>query len=47
MADMVIDFFKRGFYTADDIKLFVEVQWITTEQYKEITGVDYVAPVAQ
>lgn len=47
MADMVIDFFKRGFYTADDMKLFVEVQWITTEQYKETTGVDYVAPVAQ
>ena len=45
MADMVIQFFKQGFYNADDMKLFVQVQWITTEQYKETTGIDYVAPL--
>lgn len=47
MAEMVIQFFKQGFYSIDDMKLFVQVQWITAEQYKEITGIDYVAPVAQ
>jgi len=47
MAEMVIQFFKQGFYNADDMKLFVQVQWITKEQYKETTGIDYVAPVAQ
>lgn len=47
MADMVIDFFKRGFYTADDMKLFVEVQWITTEQYKSATGLEYASSVTE
>lgn len=47
MADAVIQFFNMGFYTAEDMKLFVQVQWITADQYKETTGVDYVAPVAQ
>ncbi|MCC8439251.1 hypothetical protein CRI85_02670 [Leuconostoc pseudomesenteroides] len=42
MADMVIQFFKQGFYNADDMKLFVQVQWLTAEQYKETTGIDYV-----
>lgn len=46
MADMVIQFFKQGFYTAEVMKLFVQVQWITAEQYKETTGVDYVAPAS-
>lgn len=43
MADIVIQFYKQGLYTADDMKLFVQVQWITADQYKETTGVDYVA----
>ncbi|MBA5938538.1 XkdX family protein [Leuconostoc citreum] len=46
MADMVIQFFKQGFYNDNDMKLFVQVQWITVEQYKETTGIDYVAPAS-
>lgn len=42
MADAVIQFFNMGFYDADDMKLFVQVQWITPEQYKDTTGVEYV-----
>lgn len=42
MADMVIQFFKQGFYNSEDMKLFVQVQWITADQYKSTTGVDYV-----
>jgi len=47
MADVVIQLFNMGLYNAEDMKLFVQVQWITAEKYKETTGVDYVAPVAQ
>lgn len=46
MAETVIQFFNMGLYNADDMKLFVQVQWITAEQYKATTGVDYVAPVS-
>lgn len=46
MADLVIQFYKQGFYNADDMKLFVQVQWITAEQYKETTDIDYVAPAS-
>ncbi|MCK8605126.1 XkdX family protein [Leuconostoc citreum] len=47
MDEMVIQFFNMGLYNVEDMKLFVQVQWITAEQYKETTGIDYVAPVAQ
>lgn len=30
------------FYSKDDLKVFVEAQKITPEQYKELTGDDYV-----
>lgn len=46
MADMVIDFYKQGLYTVENMKLFVQVQWLTAEQYKEATGIDYVAPAS-
>lgn len=43
---MVIDFYKQGLYTVEDMKLFVQVQWLTADQYKETTGIDYVAPAS-
>ncbi|HJG84406.1 MAG TPA: XkdX family protein [Weissella thailandensis] len=45
MDEMVIQFFNMGFYNVDDMKLFVQVQWITKEQYKETTGIDYATPL--
>jgi hypothetical protein len=30
-------------YTAEGIKTFVSIGWITADDYKEITGDDYVA----
>lgn len=39
-------YYDLGFYTKDDVKKFVLYGKITPEQYKEITGDDYVAPVA-
>lgn len=47
MADYIKEYYGLRLFTNEDMKLFVEVKWITAEQYKETTGVDYVAPVAQ
>ncbi|MCY8174539.1 MULTISPECIES: XkdX family protein [Bacillus subtilis group] len=37
-------FYKWECYTPDDIKKYVDIGWITTEQYKEVTGMDYPTP---
>ena len=42
MADLVIQFCNEGFYDAEKMKLFVKVGWLTSEQYQEVTGSDYV-----
>ena len=44
--DWVLDYYKQGYYNADDLQLFVQVNWITADQYKQATGEDYVAPAA-
>ncbi|QFR23690.1 XkdX family protein [Schleiferilactobacillus harbinensis] len=44
--DWVLDYYKQGYYNANDLKLFVQVNWITADQYKKATGEDYVAPAA-
>lgn len=43
MADLVIQLYNQGFYDAEKMKLFVKVGWLTSEQYKSITGTDYAA----
>lgn len=43
MGDLVKDFYKRGFYKDTNLPIFVEVGYITAEEYKELTGKDYVA----
>ncbi|MCT0040307.1 XkdX family protein [Weissella confusa] len=42
MADLVIQFYNECFYDAEKMKLFVKVGWLTSEQYQEVTGSDYV-----
>ena len=42
MADLVIQFYNEGFYDVEKMKLFVKVGWLTSEQYQEVTGSDYV-----
>ncbi|WP_084765492.1 XkdX family protein [Weissella confusa] len=42
MADLVIQFYNEGFYDAEKMKLFVKVGCLTSEQYQEVTGSDYV-----
>ena len=43
MYDSIKRYYDSGRYTDEQMKVFVLAGWITPEQYKEITGVDYVA----
>ena len=42
MYKIVKRYFDTGIYTAENVAVFVKAGKITAEQYKEITGVDYV-----
>jgi uncharacterized XkdX family phage protein len=35
-------YYERGYYTNNEVKLFVQAGKITPEQYEEITGEPYV-----
>lgn len=39
----VSDFYKSGFYTDEQVKVFVAKGKITSDQYEEITGKPYSA----
>ena len=43
MYSYIKEYFDLKLYTSDDVKVFVKVNWITVEEYKAITGIDYVA----
>ena len=36
-------YYKNGLYTNEQVKIFVQTGKITEEQYKKITGEDYIA----
>lgn len=36
MYEMIKSFYVEGYYTEQDLDLFVSVQWITAEQKEEI-----------
>lgn len=40
---LVLDYFNAGYYTADQVKVFVVKGKITNAQYQTITGIAYVA----
>ena len=40
------NYFDLKIYTVDDIRLFVQAERITKEQFKEITGEDYDKPTS-
>lgn len=42
-AKIIGDYFKLGLYTTDQVKVFVVAKWITSDDYKTITGQDYAA----
>lgn len=41
MFKIVKRFFDRGIYSVDDVKKFVLSNKITSEEFKEITGIEY------
>lgn len=43
MYNTILNAYKSGLYTIDDVKLMVEVEFITQEDFKIITGQDYLA----
>lgn len=42
MYDAIVYYYELGYYNNENMKIFVEAEWITPEQYKGITGVEYV-----
>lgn len=43
MFNKVEKYYDKGFYTDEQMKVFVVANYITAEEYKTITGNDYVA----
>jgi uncharacterized XkdX family phage protein len=41
MFEIIKDFYDSGFYTKSEIAEFTAAEWITPEQYQEITGETY------
>ncbi|MFX3616210.1 MAG: XkdX family protein [Sporolactobacillus sp.] len=41
----ISDYYKKGYYTNDQMKVFVTAGWITIDDYKEITGKDYAVAI--
>lgn len=39
--DAIKEYYDLGFYTNEDVAVFVQAGWITAEQYGEITGEPY------
>lgn len=46
MYTMFKEYYPLGLFTVDDCRLAVQVHYFGKEQFKEITGQDYDAPVA-
>lgn len=36
------NYYNQNYYTIEQVKVFVKAKWINIEQYKEITGKEYV-----
>ena len=41
MAKWIMKYYKAGLYTDDNRRTFAKVKWITPEQFKEATGIEY------
>jgi hypothetical protein len=42
MYNTILNAYKSGVYTLDNVKLMVEVGLITSEEFKQIAGQDYI-----
>ncbi|WP_461241217.1 XkdX family protein [Paucilactobacillus sp. N302-9] len=43
MADLVKKYYKLGFYTDDNLSIFIQAGYITADDFKELTGTAYTA----
>ncbi len=41
MYNSIKRYYDMGKYTNEQMKVFVQAKWITDEQYREITGIEY------
>lgn len=41
MKNIIIEFFKAGIYKTANLIIFVEAGYITSDEYKELTGQEY------
>lgn len=41
MYKYIKEFYDMNLYTNDDVKIFVRAKWITVEEYKAITTINY------
>lgn len=39
----ISSYYQKGYYTDDQMRVFVTAGWITADDYKSITGQDYAA----
>lgn len=44
MANTIKELYRLHYYNDEDLPIFVQVGWITADEYKAMTGKDYVAP---
>lgn len=44
MKETVMELYRLHYYNDEDLPIFVQVGWITADEYKAMTGKDYVAP---
>lgn len=41
MYVVIKNYYNQGYYTKEQVKVFVKAKWINIEQYEEITGVKF------
>lgn len=41
MFNIIKRHYDANRYTNENVKIFVQVQWITVDEYKKITGIDF------
>lgn len=43
MGSLVKQYYALGLYTVDDLKVFVKAAYISTDEFKALSGTDYAA----
>ena len=41
MRDLVMQYYKQGLFKIDDLSLFIQAEFISEADYKDLTGKDY------